>query len=124
MAAHLHQQGAGQQILVVPAVAQHHRPGQVAPVLHQLPLEPEGKGQIVLPVGVLRPAAAGAHHQHHLGRVLPVLLGDQLINVPLIVHQRVPVYVQHQPDGRVLLQPALRQLPGAVIGPIISRIIA
>ena len=86
MTAHLHQQGAGEQLLVIPAVAQDDGPGQLAIAPGQPLLEQHGEGQVVPPSGVLFPPAVRAHHQHHLGDLLPRLLGHHFIYLAVLAH--------------------------------------
>ena len=68
---------------------------------------------------MLRPAAVGAHHQHNLGGLFPILLGDQLIDGAVAAHQGVPVDVQDDPDGGILGQPVPHRRLGAVIGGVV-----
>ena len=123
MAPHLHQQGAGGELLVIAAAAQGDGPGQAHVVGDELPLEADSQGQVVGPARVAGPAAVGAHHQHHLGRLFFVLLGDQLIDGPVRPHQGVPVHVQNDFDGGIFGQPVLHRRLGPVIGPVIRRVV-
>ena len=118
MSAHLHQQGAGQPVLIILSAAQHRRAGQGDIVRHQLPLKPDRQGQIVLP-----PVVSRAHHQHDLSRPLPVLGGDKLVNGAVLSHQCIPMHIQGQFDRGILLQPPLHRRPGALIGAAVSGVV-
>ena len=62
VAPHLHQEGAGGELLVVAAAAQGDGPGQAHVVGDELLLEADSQGQVVGPARVAGPAAVGAHH--------------------------------------------------------------
>ena len=67
--------------------------------------------------------AVRAHHQHHLGDLLPRLLGHHFIHLAVLAHQRVPVDIQHDLDRRVFGQPLFHRRPGAVIGPGVGGVV-
>ena len=120
--AHLHQQRTVGELLVVPGGAHGHGPGQGGiEGVHAL-LDAAGQGQVLHPVGVFSPLA-GAQHQHDLGGVHPVDPGDGLVYRAVLPHQGVPVDVQHDFDGGILLQIPLYRLGGAVIGPVVLGVV-
>ena len=122
MGAHLHQQRTVGELLVVPGGAHGHGPGQGGiEGVHAL-LDAAGQGQVLHPVGVFSPLA-GAQHQHDLGGVHPVDPGDGLVYRAVLPHQGVPVDVQHDFDGGILLQVPLYRLGGAVIGPVVLGVV-
>ena len=110
-------------MLVVPGVPHGDGPHEGGVVLTQVLLHRRRQLQVLRPVGVLQAAAVGADHEGHLGGVDPRHAADHLDHVPLPVGHRVPVDVQDDGDGGVLLQVALDGLQGPVVGPAVLGVV-
>lgn len=122
VAAHLHQQRAVGEVLIVDRAADGNGPGQGGVEgVHAL-LDLHGQGQVLVPVGVVAPLGA-AQHQHDLRGGLAVDGGQGLVNRAVLPNQGVPVDVQDDFDGGVLLQVLLDSLLGAGVGSVVVGVV-
>ena len=105
-------------MLVEALAAQVDGPGQAAVNAQHVFLNLHRQSQVLFPVRVGQAHVVGPHHQHDLGHLFPVDLGLFGVAGAVAADDGVPVNVQHNLDGGILLQHLLdsRQGPGIRAG--------
>ena len=110
--------------MIVPGIPQKQRPHQRGIVRQRLLLHRHRQPQILHPVGMAQSTAVAAHDEGELRRrSLSLDLRHHLHLTAVGRLDGVPVDIQHEADGRILLQIPVDPRQRAVIGPGVLRIV-
>ena len=122
MAAHLDQQAAGREVLVVVSVIEEHRTRQAGVHLFHFGLPARGKAEVLAEIRQVA-AVVRAADDHHLCRRLPVDISHGLDACAVLALDGVAVDVQHDFDARILLKVRAHGRVALFVAAVVARVI-